>query len=152
MDKKLKIISLIINKNKTQIMKKIILLVILGILVTSCSTLTSSIKNPSNYIEFTKNDFEYTKQVSSSSSVDFLFGFSLTNTRKKGKFSRGTTAIVGFSLSKLSKAENMAIYDLLKANPGYDVVLYPKFDTKMSGFILTKAEVKVTARLAKLKN
>ena len=133
-------------------MKKIILLFTIALFFSSCSTLTSSIKNPTNYIEFNKNDFDYTKQVSSTSKVDFLFGFSLANTRKKGKFSKGSSALIGFGIGKLSKAENLAIYNLLKDNPGYDVVLYPKFDTKSSGFIFTTSEVKVTARLAKLKN
>lgn len=131
-------------------MKKV-LLFILSITFLSCSSLTSSIKNPSNHIEFTKNDFEYTKQVSSTSKVSFFLGIPLSNTRKSGKFSDGSITLVGFR-SKLKKAEDLAIYNLLKENPGYDLVLYPKFDTKSAGFIITSAKVTVTARLAKLKN
>lgn len=116
----------------------------------SCTSLTSTIKNTPNYIEFNKNDFEYTKQVTSTAKINFLFGIPLSNTRKSGKFSDGSTSIVGFR-SKLNKAEDVAIYNLLKENPGYDLVLYPKFDTKSSGFIFTSAQVTVSARLAKLK-
>jgi len=131
-------------------MKKITLLLLVLLSITSCTSLTSTIKNTTNYIEFKKNDFEYTKQVSSTANINFLFGFSLNNTRKSGKFSDGSTSIVGFR-TKLNKAEDVAIYKLLQENPGYDLVLYPKFDTKSSGFIFTSAEVTVTARLAKLK-
>jgi hypothetical protein len=118
--------------------------------LSSCTSLTSSIKSPTNYIEFNKNDFEYTKQVSSKASIDFFLTWPLNNTRKTGEFSKSSAIIYGFP-SKLKKAENVAIYNLLKENPGYDVVLYPKFDTKFSGFIITNAEVTVTARLGKLK-
>lgn len=130
-------------------MKKILLLLI-AFSMFSCTSLTSTIKNTPNYIEFNKNDFEYTKQVTSTAKINFLFGIPLSNTRKSGKFSDGSTSIVGFR-SKLNKAEDVAIYNLLKENPGYDLVLYPKFDTKSSGFIFTSAQVTVSARLAKLK-
>jgi hypothetical protein len=79
-----------------------------------------------------------------------LFGFPLSNTRKIGRFSKSSVQIIGFR-TKLNKSEDVAIYKLLKDNPGYDVVFYPKFETKSSGFIFTSAEVTVTARLAKLK-
>lgn len=131
-------------------MKKLLLLILVSITISSCTSLTSSIKNTTNYIEFEKNDFEYTKQVSSTAKINFLFGIPLNNTRKSGKFSNGSVSIIGFR-SKLNKAEDVAVYKLLKDNPGYDLVLYPKFDTKSSGFIFTNAEVTVTARLAKLK-
>jgi len=130
-------------------MKKFLLFLI-GISLVSCTTLTSTIKNTPNYIEFEKNDFEYTEQVSSTSKIDFFMGIPLSNTRKSGKFSDGSFSIVGLR-SSLDKAEDAAIYQLLQDNPGYDLVLYPKFDTKFSGFIVTSAEVTVTARLAKLK-
>jgi len=131
-------------------MKKITLLLLILLSISSCTSLTSTIKNTENYIEFEKSDFEYTKQISSTAKINFLFGFSLNNTRKSGEFSNGSTSIVGFR-TKLNKAEDVAIYKLLQDNPGYDLVLYPKFDTKSSGFIFTSAEVTVTARLAKLK-
>ncbi|CAM1364568.1 conserved exported protein of unknown function [Tenacibaculum soleae] len=131
-------------------MKRVLLALVTLVLLSSCSVSTSSIKNPNNYVEFVKNDFEYTDQVTSSSKIDFLFGIPLSNTRKVGKFSKNSVKFIGFR-NKLNKAEDVAIYSLLKKYPGYDVVLYPKFETKSSGFIFTSAEVKVTARLAKLK-
>lgn len=131
-------------------MKKVLLLLLVVVAITSCSVTSSSMKNPSNYIEFVKNDFEYSDQLSSSAKIDFLFGIPLSNTRKIGKFSKNSFKIIGFR-SKLNKAEDVAIYNLLQNNPGYDVVLYPKFETKSKGFIFTSSQVKVTARLAKLK-
>ena len=116
----------------------------------SCTSLTSTIKNPSNHIEFNKNDFEYSEQVTSKSKVTFFLGIPLKNTRKSGKFSDGSVSIIDVR-TKLNKVEDLAIYNLLKENPEYDLVLYPKFDTKTGGFLFTTAEVTVTARLAKLK-
>jgi len=41
----------------------------------------------------------------------------------------------------------------MKKNPGYDVVLYPQFETKkfVIPFIYSKTKVKATARLGKIK-
>ena len=135
---------------KKKIMKKVLLILLTILLFSSCSVSTSSIKNPNNYVEFVKNDFEFSDQVSSSAKINFLLGIPLSNTRKIGKFSKNSVQFIGFR-SKLNKAEDVAIYNLLKKHPEYDVVLYPKFETKSSGFIFTSSEVKVTARLAKLK-
>ncbi|RAR72555.1 hypothetical protein [Flavobacterium aciduliphilum] len=131
-------------------MKRVILILFSAFLVTSCSVSSSSIKEPNNLVEFNKNDFEFTDQISATTKINFLFGFPLSDTKKIGRFSKNSIQIIGFR-TKLDKAEDVAIYKLLKEHPGYDVVFYPKFETKSSGFIFTNAEVTVTARLAKLK-
>ena len=58
----------------------------------------------------------------------------------------------------VDKTDLYALYVLMKRNPGYDFVLYPQF-TKVHrrpvlgiGALNSITEVKVTARLAKLKN
>jgi hypothetical protein len=47
-----------------------------------------------------------------------------------------------------------ALSNLMRDTPGYDVILYPQYYRTIRGFapIYTKTEVKVTARLGKLKN
>ena len=47
-----------------------------------------------------------------------------------------------------------AVYDLLEKNPGYDFVMYPQVYNKTTGVpgIFTKTDIKVSARLGKLKN
>ena len=131
-------------------MKKILFSLLLAFTIVSCSVSTSSIKDPNNYVEFQKDDFEFTEQRSASEKINFLFGIPLSNTKKIGKFTGNSVKIIGFR-TKLNKAEDVAIYKFLQENPGYDAVFYPKFETKTTGFIFTTAEVKVTGRLAKLK-
>ncbi len=60
--------------------------------------------------------------------------------------------IVGAVLK--DKDEAYAVHNLLFNNPGYDVLIFPQFENVKKGFplIYTKNQVKVTARLAKIKN
>ncbi len=57
----------------------------------------------------------------------------------------------------VDRTDMYAIYSLLKQNEGYDMVLYPQFNTVVRkpflglGMIYKVTEVKVTARMAKLK-
>jgi len=54
------------------------------------------------------------------------------------------------------KTANYALYELMSGNPGYDVVFYPQYETKVFkpilgiGFFTTITTVKTTARLGKL--
>jgi hypothetical protein len=75
-------------------------------------------------------------------------------------FSRRTAQISGsvYSLIPIGdRTDQYAVYSLFKQNEGYDMVLYPQF-TKVTrkpflglGSIYSVTEVKVTARMAKLK-
>lgn len=60
--------------------------------------------------------------------------------------------IVGSILNNYDDA--YAVHDLLTNNTGYDVLIFPQFENRKVGFplIYTKNTVKVTARLAKIKN
>ena len=54
------------------------------------------------------------------------------------------------------KTANYALYDLMTANPGYDVVFYPQYETTVVkpilgiGMIYKTTTVKTTARLGKM--
>lgn len=61
-------------------------------------------------------------------------------------------------LRRRNKKANYALFNLMNDNPGYDVILYPQFETIVEkpvmgcGFLKKTTTVKVTARLGKLKN
>jgi len=63
--------------------------------------------------------------------------------------------VVGTML--LDRTANYALYELMLNNPGYDVIFYPQYETKIVrpilgiGFFTKITTVKATARLGKLK-
>jgi len=140
-------------------MKKISFLFLLGFTVmfsmSSCFVNSKSMKEPQNYIQFEKGDFEYSEQVSGEATEDkvFMVDWSRLFLKTYGETQAGaaiTIPIIGGVLG--NKVNGYAIYNMLKDNPGYDIVLYPQFETETQNFFLFKhTKVKVTARLGKLK-
>jgi hypothetical protein len=56
-------------------------------------------------------------------------------------------------ISSVSRVEQMAMYDLIRQNPGYDLVMFPIFQTHKNWYLFgSKTEVVCTAKLGKLKN
>lgn len=55
-------------------------------------------------------------------------------------------------VSSVSRVEQMAMYDLMSKNPGYDMVMFPQFTSRRKWFIIgSKTEVVCKAKLASLK-
>ena len=136
-------------------------------------------KQPNNHIEFYKDDFEYSAQVSGeATSVKILMiDWNRLFNWKTAEVSGGndqplpaTTNItlpidLGTSVGLLSASipvlgesakgavSNYALYDMMQKNPGYDVVLYPQYETKkfVIPFFYSKTTVKATARLGRIK-
>jgi hypothetical protein len=55
-------------------------------------------------------------------------------------------------LTSASRVEQMAMYDLIQKNPGYDLVMFPTFQTHKKWFVIgSNTEVICTAKLGKLK-
>lgn len=55
-------------------------------------------------------------------------------------------------VSSVSRVEQMAMYDLMRQNPGYDMVMFPQFTSRRKWFVVgSKTEVTCKAKLAKLK-
>jgi len=128
---------------------------VVTLLFAQCTVSSHSMKTPNNYIEFNKGDFEYSDQVSGEATEVKILGIDWARLfdKKMGEVS----GISGFEIpiigSFLAKRVNMyAIYNMIKDNPGYDIVLYPQFETETVNQIIIKTtKVKVTARLGKLK-
>ena len=142
-------------------MKKFRLLLICGIamlFMASCKTYTHSMKSPNAFVEYHAEDFDLSPAVTGEATVvrvlcidwQHLFG-----TKEIGETSSVGTVIPYIGLS-IPTGANYALYNLMKKNPGYDVVIYPQVETYRHAPILgtdlySKTTYKVTARLGKLK-
>jgi len=132
-------------------------------LLASCTTMNRSMKEPNSRVDFTKADFSFSQQVSGTASSTKIIGIDWSrifmgktgNIEGAINISLATIPVIGTVLS--DNTANYALYELMQANPGYDVVFYPQYETTSSkpiiiGFLYKKTTVKVTARLAKLKD
>ena len=55
-------------------------------------------------------------------------------------------------LNNVSRVEQMAMFDLMRKNPGYDMIIFPQFAARRKWFIVgSKTNVTVKARLARMK-
>jgi len=143
-------------------MKRILFAITLGVmaamLLPSCQVATKSMKEPANHIQFVKDDFTYSDQVSGEASetkilmIDWarLFSKNMGEIKKDGGFKFSIPVIGGLTSSKVF---NYALYNIIQDNPGYDIVLYPQAETVKISYlgIVVHSKVKVTARLGKLK-
>lgn len=129
--------------------------------LASCSSTNRTMKEPNMRVEFQKEDFTISAQVSGEATENKIIGIDWARLFNK---QTGTVASQGGlpipSLASIpviggvitSQAQAYALYDLMQKNPGYDVVMYPSFETKSRWFIIGRTTtVKVNARLAKLK-
>lgn len=151
-------------------MKKTILpligFAILSTTFQSCKLSTAGIGRAPVYYEFGRNDMEVSAQKSAEATqvkilgIDWarLFNAKVGNFNQAGYagvsdgLSAGSIPIVG-SFVDPTRVQNFALYKLISEEPGYDFVLYPRFEQKSSGIpiIFTKTTAKVTAKLGKLK-
>jgi len=131
------------------------LLGILAMLIPACTMSSHSMKTPNNYIEFSKTDFDYSDQVSGEATEVRVLGIDWARlfNKKMGEIDGAASIdipIIGGFLGQ--RVNTYAVYNMIKDNPGFDVVLYPQFETKVNKTIIVKVtKVKVTARLGKLK-
>lgn len=134
----------------------------IALFATSCTTMSRTMKEPNYRVEFNKSDFEYSDQKSAEATVTKIIGIDFQRLFKKEIGATAKDMPVGFSLYSLpivgaaldpNKAQYYAIYNIMKENPGYDVVLYPQFESDRFSVlgIYTVTKVKATCRLAKLK-
>lgn len=165
---------------KKQSIHLVFILSVFALLLSSCSISNQSMKTPNYHIEFYKTDFDYSEQVTAEAQsvrvlmIDWkrLFKWQSGqiesdrfNTSNNVQLSTGTSFVFEGVVGSLStvvpvlgdygkgKVSSYALYKLMQENSGYDVVIYPRYETKR--FIIpvfySKRTVKVTARLGKIK-
>lgn len=141
-------------------MKKARLLLILGVaalFMTSCQSYRHNMREPNSHVEFYASDFELSEPVSAEATVTqvlFVDWERLFGTTKAGFAEKGNELpVIG---NMIYGGANIALYKLLKENPGYDVIFYPQVEIHKSAPILgtdlySTTTYKVTARLGKMK-
>ena len=142
-------------------MKKFRLFLICGIaclLMSSCHTYRHSMREPNAYVEYHAEDFIISDQVVGEASVVRILGIDwqhLFGEKESASTPAFGTVIPVIGL-KLDNGANYALYNMMKKNPGYDVVIYPQVEAYRYAPVLgsdlySKTTYKVSARLGKLK-
>ncbi|MBU0489038.1 MAG: hypothetical protein KKA07_15520 [Bacteroidetes bacterium] len=139
-----------------KIFRTIVLLAAVSALMASCTVTSKSMKEPTNHVEFVKGDFDFSGQVSGEATSTKILGIDWARLFKQelGETEAGgqlQIPIIGGLIAR--KVNLFAVYNIMKDNPGYDVVFYPQFETERFGFLFfySKTKVKATCRLAKIK-
>lgn len=125
---------------------KILLIGAIVVLLSSCSSMNTSMRETNARVEFVKSDFTLSDQVTGGSSVTRVFGVDWERlfSAKKGEIN-----IIGDRVSSWN--QRYALYDLMSNNTGYDVIFYPSYEIESHNYLIfSTTKVKVSARLGKL--
>lgn len=134
-------------------------------ILQGCISVTKTMREPNTLVEFSKEDFTYSEQVTAEATQTLIFGIDFERLFKsesasltKGGFALPSIASIpvigGSTILSPKSVESLALYSLMVTNPGYDVVFYPQYEVKedrpIGIRIFRIRTAKVTARLAKL--
>ena len=131
---------------------------------SGCTTFNHSMREPNTRVNLNKSDFSLSDQVSAKAKSVTVLGIDWARffTKKTGEVDDGGSSSISLASIPVignylgDKTANYALYELMNGNPGYDVVFYPQYETKVFkpvlgiGFLTTITTVKTTARLGKL--
>lgn len=148
-------------------MKKVFaLLAVVMLIASSCTNINKSMREPNMRLNFEKKDFTLSDQVTGEATQTKILGIDFQRLfLKESGSTKSDNIVAAFPINLASipviggflvdQASGYALWDMMKKNPGYDVVLYPQFETTIKrpiglGFIYKVTTVKATARLAKL--
>ena len=148
-------------------LKSTLFVAMLALTISSCTTINKSMREPNNRVQFSKSDFTLSDQVSGEASSTKILNIDWARLfmKKTGTLESGAAASSLLSLASLpvvggfisgDKTVNYALYEMMQANPGYDVIFYPTYEVKVVkpilglGFLIRTTHVKSTARLGKL--
>lgn len=130
---------------------------------SSCTSVNKSMREPYTRVELNLEDFTLSQQLTAEATttkylnIDFARLFSKNTGTLTGTSALSLASIPVVGNVVVDQTVNYALFELMQANPGYDVVFYPSYETTVKKPIIgigafTKiTTVKVTARLGKLK-
>ena len=134
------------------------------LLITSCTSTNKMMREPNVRVELQRDDFVLSEQVTAEASSTKIIGIDWSRlfNVKTGNIEKGSSIKIKFSMVPVvgtmmaGQTANFALYELMEANPGYDVVYYPQYETVTEkplgvGIIYNIQTVTVKARLGKLK-
>lgn len=128
---------------------------LMGIMFSSCSLHSKSMKTPAHHVEFVKGDFDYSDQLTGEAVEQRIIGIDWARLFKKeyGEVIEPATLNIPIIGTLIANKVNLyALYNVMQENPGYDVVFFPQFETKKFGLwpFYQETKVKVTTRLGKI--
>lgn len=132
-----------------------LLMVFSTLLLSSCKTTSYSMREPNVRVELNRGDFVLSEQFTADASRTTIFGIDFKRLfNKQSAFVGSSIPVMGVTMT--GATSSYALYDLMKGNPGYDVVFYPQYEVKVKkplglGIIVRKTNVKVTARLGQFR-
>lgn len=138
-----------------------LLIAIAVVTFTSCTTVHKTMKEANTLVELKKADFVLSDQVTGDAKSVKILGIDWARlfTKRTGMIEGGSSSVSFASIPVIGnmlmdKTANYSLYELMQGNPGYDVVFYPQYETKivrpiLAGFIFKITTVKTTARLGK---
>ncbi len=149
-------------KMKKTIYKLVLLLAFVALFI-SCTSINQSMREPNTKVNLNKSDFTLSDQVIGEASSTKIIGIDWSRffTQKTGSVENGAMTISAASIPVVGdviadKTANYALYNIMTANPGFDVVFYPQYETKVVrpilgiGFLTKITTVKAKVRLGKL--
>lgn len=151
---------------KRQIFTMLFLVGMVSLFLSGCTATNHSMREPNARMQWEKSDFTYSEQVTGEASTTriLMIDWARLFNKESGSIEGGVASALPIDLASIpviggfvaDRTVNYALYDMMQKNPGYDVVFYPQYETTVKrpflgiGFIVTKTNVKATARLAKI--
>ncbi len=135
------------------------------LLLSGCTATNVAMREPNVRLELQMDDFTLSQQVSAQASSTKIVGIDWQRLLKQetGTIQGGSSMLINLASIPVmgsvvvDQTANYALYEMMMANPNYDVVIYPQYETTVEkpilgiGFIKKTTTVKATARLGKLK-
>jgi hypothetical protein len=125
-------------------------------------------REPNARVEFKHEDFEFSEQKTATAKTQKILGIDWNRLflKETGGVNSDQSAVSGLiSVASLpvigtlliDNTANYALYEIMTENPGYDLVFYPQYSTKVKrpilglGFLYKEIEVTAITKLAKIK-
>lgn len=135
------------------------LVALFAMFITSCSTLRT-MREPNVRLNLEKSDFTLSEQFTGEATTVRVLGIDwkrlfnkkagrVNSDQASGAINLASIPVIGNFVA--DKTGNYALYELMNAHSGYDVVFYPQYETVKKNYIVfSRTTTKVTARLGKL--
>jgi hypothetical protein len=131
---------------------------------SNCTSINHTMREPNTRLNLTKSDFTLSDQVSAKAKSVTVLGIDWARffTKREGSVETDGSSSISFASIPVignvisDRTSNYALFELMKENPGYDVVFYPQYETKVLrpvlgiGFLTRITTAKTTSRLGKL--
>lgn len=135
---------------KKSTIKTLLTTIFVTLLLSSCSSVNTSMREPNMLIEFDKSDFEMSEQLSAEATCKKILGIDWKHLFDSKAANVGASASI-FGIQPLNTTAKSALYNMLSENPGYDVIFYPQYEiNKKSYIVFSITTVKATAKLGKI--